>query len=300
MKPCNIFQLQRLSVNDGEGIRTTVFFKGCHLRCQWCANPESWRFEGELMFLPHKCVSCGACIAACPREANWRDAEGKVHFRSGRCNLCGACLARCPAGARVPMGKPMTVDEVVKEIKKDYLFYMESGGGVTFSGGEPYLHADYLRELVGACHRLGINTCTESCGYFDFDSVKDIIADMDALFFDIKIMDSAKHKHYTGQGNEMILENISKASAINPNITVRVPVIQGVNDDDENMHALCRFLTEKTRIRRVELLTYHKLGLEKMTALGMLAHVFAPPTEARLAALKEILATYGIEHVSYK
>ncbi len=300
MRPCNIFQLQRLSVNDGEGIRTTVFFKGCHLRCQWCANPESWRFEEELMFLPHKCVGCGACIAVCPRKANWRDTEGKVHFRRSSCTLCGACLAKCPAGARQPMGKAMSVEEVVKEIKKDFLFYMESGGGVTFSGGEPYLHAEYLRELVAACHRLGIDTCTESCGYFDFETVKDIIADMDALFFDIKIMDSEKHKHYTGQGNEMILENISKASAINPRITVRVPVIEGVNDDDGNMHALCRFLTEKTSIRRVELLTYHKLGLEKMTALGMLAHVFAPPSDARLESLKEILAGYGIENVSYK
>ncbi len=299
-RPCNIFQIQRLSVNDGDGIRTTVFFKGCHLRCQWCANPESWRFEKELMFLPHKCTGCGACISACPHGANWRDEAGKVHFRHGKCTLCGACLAKCPAGARVPMGKALTAGEVMKEIKKDYLYYMESGGGVTFSGGEPYLHKEYLAELTRQCHRLGIPTCTESCGFFDFDSVKEIIAEMDHLFFDIKVMDSEKHKKYTGQDNAVILENIAKASAINPNITVRVPVIAGINDDDGNMHAMCRFLTERTNIRRAELLTYHKLGLEKMTAMGMLARVFTPPTEERLEALKQILMDYGIESVSYK
>jgi len=300
MKPCNIFQIQRLSVNDGEGIRTTVFFKGCNLRCRWCANPESWHFEPQLMFLPHKCVSCGACVSACPRQANWQDEAGTLHFNSSSCTLCGSCINICPAQARQQMGKSMSIDAVISELKKDYLFYAESGGGVTFSGGEPYLHPEYLAQLTNACHALGIDTCSESCGFFDFDTVSKLIADMDALFFDIKIMNTAKHKHYTGQSNDVILENIAKASAINKNITVRVPVIADVNDDYVNMHAMCKFLTQKTSIRRVELLSYHKLGLEKMTALGMPAIIFHPPTEQRLEELKEIIADYGIENVSYK
>lgn len=300
MKSCNIFQIQRLSVNDGEGIRTTVFFKGCQLRCRWCANPESWRFEPQLMFFPHKCVGCGACVSACPRQANWQDEAGTLHFNSSSCTLCGSCISICPAGARQQMGKAMSVDAVISELKKDYLFYAESGGGVTFSGGEPYLHPEYLAQLTHACHALGIDTCSESCGFFDFEAVSDLIAEMDALFFDIKIMDTAKHKHYTGQSNDVILKNIAKASAINKNITVRVPVINDVNDDYANMHAMCKFLTQKTHIRRVELLTYHKLGLEKMTALGMPALIFHPPTEQRLEELKEIITGYEIENVSYK
>ncbi len=202
--------------------------------------------------------------------------------------------------ARQQMGQELSISEVMTELKKDFLFYAESGGGVTFSGGEPYLHTDYLRKLMHCCHQFGIDTCTESCGYFDFAQCKDIIADMDALFFDIKLMDSQKHKHFTGQNNELILQNISQASAINKNITIRVPVIQNVNDDLKNMHQMCKWLTEKTSIRRIELLSYHKLGLEKMTALGIPSTVFAAPTEERLQELKTIINSYNIENVSYK
>ena len=198
------------------------------------------------------------------------------------------------------MGKPMTITQVLEEIKKDYLFYMESGGGVTFSGGEPYLHPEYLTELVSQCQQLGISTCTESCGLFDYEACASLLAAMDQLFFDIKIMDSAKHKHYTGHGNEEILENIRRASLINSNIVVRVPVIKTVNDDLENMHQLCSFLTTKTTIKRIELLTYHKLGLEKMQALGLIAQVFQEPSAQRLQELKDVISSYGLENVSYK
>lgn len=300
MNACNVFQLQRLSVNDGDGIRTTVFFKGCHLRCRWCANPESWKFEQQLMFLPHKCISCGLCVKLCPNGACVYGEDGKVRFLSSNCQLCKKCISPCPAQARQLMGRPMSVEEVLSEVKKDYLFYLESHGGVTFSGGEPYLHADYLRQLVHGCHELGISTCTESCGFFDFDACKDIIAEMDELFFDIKIMNSQRHRVYTGQDNAVILENIRKASALNANIIVRTPVIEGVNDDTANMHSMCAFLAEKTSIRRVELLTYHKLGVEKMTALGLPAAVFHEPTQERLATLKKIIASYGLENVSFK
>lgn len=300
MKPCNIFQIQRLSVNDGEGIRTTVFFKGCQLRCRWCANPESWRFEPQLMFLPHKCSGCGLCTAICPQQANTRSADGSIHFNSSLCKLCSQCINQCPMQARQQMGKNLSIEEVINEIKKDYLFYAESGGGVTFSGGEPYLHHEYLRELMHSCHALGIDTCTESCGYFDFAACKDIIKEMDALFFDIKIMDSNKHKHFTGQSNELILENIRQAAGINKNITIRVPVIKGVNDDIDNMHQLCQFLKQKTSICRIELLSYHKLGLEKMTALGLPATVFAAPEARQLELLKGIISSYSIENISYK
>ena len=300
MKPCNIFQLQRLSVNDGEGIRTTVFFKGCALRCQWCANPESWAFDAQLMFFPHKCTGCGNCVTVCKQEANVRNNDGAINFISSNCINCGECLACCPADARQVMGEELTIDEVMTQLKKDYIFYLESGGGVTFSGGEPFLHPEYLRLLNARCHQLGINTAVESCAYFDFAACQDIIANIDQLFFDLKIMDSARHKQYTGVTNERILANIEAASKINDNIFVRVPVITGVNDSDENMSALAKFLLAKTSITRVELLPYHKLGLEKMTALGMPAVVFETPSEAKMEELNSLLVREGMTIVSFK
>ena len=300
MKPCNIFQLQRLSVNDGEGIRTTVFFKGCALRCQWCANPESWAFDAQLMFFPHKCTGCGNCVTVCKQEANVRNNDGAINFISSNCINCGECLACCPADARQVMGEELTIDAVMTQLKKDYIFYLESGGGVTFSGGEPFLHPEYLRLLNARCHQLGINTAVESCAYFDFAACQDIIANIDQLFFDLKIMDSARHKQYTGVTNERILANIEAASKINDNIIVRVPVITGVNDSDENMSALAKFLLAKTSITRVELLPYHKLGLEKMTALGMPAVVFETPSEAKMEELNALLVREGITIVSFK
>lgn len=300
MKPCNIFQLQRLSVNDGEGIRTTVFFKGCALRCQWCANPESWAFDAQLMFFPHKCTGCGNCVTVCKQEANVRNNDGAINFISSNCINCGECLACCPADARQVMGEELTIDAVMTQLKKDYIFYLESGGGVTFSGGEPFLHPEYLRLLNARCHQLGINTAVESCAYFDFAACQDIIANIDQLFFDLKIMDSARHKQYTGVTNERILANIEAASKINDNIIVRVPVITGVNDSDENMSALAKFLLAKTSITRVELLPYHKLGLEKMTALGMPAVVFETPSEAKMEELNSLLVREGMTIVSFK
>ena len=300
MKPCSIFQLQRLSVNDGEGIRTTVFFKGCALRCQWCANPESWSFSPQLMFFPHKCNGCGSCIAVCKQGANTRDDNGEIIFHSDKCIACGECIEPCVQNARQQMGKELPVEAVIKEIKKDYIFYLESGGGVTFSGGEPFLHPEYLRKLNQACHSIGINTAVESCAQFDFESCLDIVENIDQLFFDIKIMDCAKHKKYTGQENALILENIAASSKVNRNIIVRVPVIAGVNDDEENMRAMCNFLKGKTSISKVELLPYHKLGFEKMLALGIEAREFSTPSEDKMKHLQELIIGEGLEVVSFK
>ncbi|NCC02413.1 MAG: radical SAM protein, partial [Clostridia bacterium] len=168
------------------------------------------------------------------------------------------------------------------------------------SGGEPFLHPEYLRQLNQACHSIGINTAVESCAHFDFETCRDIVADIDQLFFDIKIMDSAKHKKYTGQDNSLILENIAAASKINSNIIVRVPVIAGINDDDANMLAMCSFLQEKTAIRKVELLPYHKLGFKKMAALGIPATEFTTPDEDRMQKLQELIFGQGLEIVSFK
>ena len=161
MKPCNIFQLQRLSVNDGEGIRTTIFFKGCDLRCRWCANPESWSFEAQTIFFPHKCTACGNCLKSCLHHANKRTLDGKIAFISLLCQNCKACIVNCPNNARQSMGSYMSITEVISEIKKDLLFYEESGGGITLSGGEPLLHTLYIAELMQATTKLGIDVALD-------------------------------------------------------------------------------------------------------------------------------------------
>lgn len=301
MKPCdNILQIQRFSVNDGEGIRSTVFFKGCRLRCRWCANPESWSWTPQIMFYAHKCTSCGRCAAVCPSGATQTDAFGRIHYSSALCATCGTCLKSCPHKARVLLGHPLTVEEVLAEIKKDLVFYEESGGGVTFSGGEPFLHPVYLRQLLDACAAWGISTAAESCGCFDWEECSDLIPRLDQLFLDIKLMDAREHQRYTGQDNTLILENIVRCSAANNNIVVRVPAIAGVNATEENIGAMCHFLLEQTNIRHIELLPYHKLGYEKMQALGLHGELFATPSAQELAELTELIHSYGLTTVSYK
>lgn len=298
MPVCNIFQLQRFSVNDGEGIRTTIFFKGCHLRCQWCANPESWSFERQLLFFADKCVQCGRCVAACSNGAN-EIKKGTLVFARSKCTNKGTCSDICPTGARKFIGEALTIDEVVERVKKDYIYFTESNGGVTFSGGEPFLHTEYLRELNLRCQGLGINTAVESCGYFDFAANLDILERLDMIFFDLKTMDSDQHKRFTGVSNEIILQNIRQASALNRNIVVRIPVITGINDDAENIKKTAQFLLNDTTIRRVELLKYHQLGMPKMQALGVTPHEFVAPTEIHLDKLKKILGEEGMKVVSY-
>lgn len=300
MKPCNIFQIQRLSVNDGDGIRSTVFFKGCNLRCRWCANPESWSFTPQLMFLPHKCTGCGNCMVVCRQHANSRDKKGKITFNVSLCLNCGACQTICPTNARYIIGQPMTTAEIINEVKKDLLFYESSGGGVTFSGGEPFLQPQYLGQLIRACQKLGINTAVESCGNFDLQHCRELLPEIDQLFFDIKLMDSNKHRYFTGYDNEKILTNITSSAHLNNNIVIRVPTICGVNADAENFETMCRFLTTHTNIKKIELLPYHRLGYEKMQALGIEGQVFFPPSEQQLATLTSIIHSYGLNTVTYK
>lgn len=300
MPTCNIFQIQRLSVNDGDGIRSTVFFKGCRLRCRWCANPESWSPLPQLMFFAHKCTGCARCVASCPQHANRQEADGRITFTAELCQNCGRCQDICPSGARECIGQAMSVDAVLAEIKKDLLFYEASGGGVTFSGGEPLLHPAYLQELLSGCQQLGINTAVESCAAFDFDACRQLLPEFDQIFFDIKLMDAAKHRFFTGASNAEILTNIAQASQLNENIIVRVPTICGVNADTANFHAMCKFLTTQTTIKKVELLPYHKLGCEKMQALGLAAEVFAAPSVQQLKKLAAIIHSYGLLTVSYK
>jgi len=301
MKPCSgtVFQIQRWSIHDGEGVRSTVFFKGCPLRCRWCANPESWSSTPEIFYFQERCTGCGRCVAGCQVGVNSLN-NGILHFDRAKCTGCGACVEICPTGARKKMGAVMTSEEVMKVINRDAIFYRESGGGVTFSGGEPFMQLDFLRELVLNCIRIGIDTAVETCGYFDWEQGKDIIALLDGVFIDIKHMDDRIHQKVTGVSNVPILENVIRIAELQPNTIVRVPLMEEINASEKNIRAMCEFIKQHTKVKGVELLPYHHLGEPKHNAKGELCPVFTTPDAKKIAAMKEMIASYGIEIVDYQ
>lgn len=302
MKQCkgNIFQIQRWSINDGEGIRSTVFLKGCPLRCKWCANPESWNKNSEVLFFQEKCAGCKRCFSVCSKDAITIEND-EICFIREKCCGCAKCCEVCPTGARKMIGATVTVEDVLRVIKRDTVFYRESGGGVTFSGGEPFAQPEFLRQLVFACsQKLGIDTAVETSGYFDWDQVKDIFEFVDCVFVDIKHMDDEVHKKMTGVSNRKILENIALISEKNPYTVVRVPLIDEVNASEKNIKNMCEFIKKSTHVSGIEILPYHSFGKSKYSALGVPSHVFTTPDCTKTADVKSIIASYGIPIVDFK
>ncbi|MHC1759229.1 MAG: glycyl-radical enzyme activating protein [Negativicutes bacterium] len=296
----NIFQIQRWSINDGEGIRSTVFFKGCPLRCKWCANPESWNGSPEVLYFREKCSGCGRCAQVCDTGAATMGEENKSEFERAKCIACFQCCEACPTGARKKMGFTVTVEEVLTVIKRDSIFYRESGGGVTFSGGEPFSQPEFLRQLVTVCNRLGIDTAVETSGYFEWESVKDIVELLDCVFVDVKHMDDEVHRSLTGVGNRRILANIALISKLNPNTIVRVPLIEEVNASEQNIRNMCEYLKRNTSVTGVELLPYHDFGAAKYNAVGAVSQRFTTPDAAKIEEIKRIITEYGLHIVDFK
>ena len=260
-----IFNIQKCSIHDGEGLRTLVFFKGCPLRCPWCANPESQSYENDITEFPSKCVGCGLCIQKCPQGAVRPDCS----IDREKCvKNCTACTDICYAEAKKYVGKNYEIDELLHEIKKDKIFYQMRGGGVTFSGGEPLTHGKYLKEIAKACRDNHINVCIESCGYSKYESFEEALPYIDSVFMDVKVFDCQKHKEITGYGNELILDNIRKISERGIPITIRTPIVPGYTDDIENIKAIAEFVLTLPSVTEYELLVYHNLGESKYGALG--------------------------------
>jgi len=260
-----IFDVMRFSVHDGPGIRTTVFFKGCPLECWWCHNPEGLSPEPEVVYVPDKCVLCGDCVAACPNHAiAWRDRP----VRDPQvCKKCGDCAAVCPAEATQMIGRWIGVDELVARVSKDLVFFEESGGGVTFSGGEPFLQADFLEAALDACRARGIHTVVETCGVVNQKVLLRLSAKVDLFLYDVKMMDRAKHLKYTGAPNDSILANLAALAQHHNNIHVRFPVISEVNDADRDVAEMACFL-KSIKISRLDLLPYHAIGGDKYRRLN--------------------------------
>ena len=230
-----VFDIQRFSLHDGPGIRTIVFLKGCPLSCKWCSNPESQNMKPVIMYKKNECLHCGRCINACSKKAI--SFENKTFIDRSICTGCGECANACPAGALVVKGKTMTVQQLIRELKKDATTYRRSGGGITLSGGEPLVQYEFAAELLRACKAQGWDTAIETTGAGITEAVEKVIPYVDTVLLDIKHLDTEKHKKFTGIGNEQILKNAARISQISSTV-VRVPVIPGFNYSEEEIKAI--------------------------------------------------------------
>lgn len=271
-----IFDIERNSYVDGPGIRTTVFFKGCNLRCAWCHNPESQSPKPQMMFYKNKCTGCGKCKEKCPNALE-------------KCELCGKCTIYCPHDAREICGKEYTVDEVMREILKDKVFYENSGGGVTFSGGECMLQIDFLEEILKVCKENGIHTAVDTAGHVPYEYFERILPYTNLFLYDVKCYDSEKHKKYTGVRNELILENLKKLLATGKSVWVRIPIIPTVNDTVEEIQRIKAYISSCGKPEKIELLPYHAMGEHKFEALGKAVQRFNAPSAETIKIINHVL-----------
>jgi len=297
-----VFDIQRYSIHDGPGIRTLVFMKGCPLDCQWCCNPEGQKYHPEIRFIASKCVGeekCKApCATACPNNAISL-LRSKPKTDRELCQSCGRCAEACLYEARHLSGRKVTVEELLKEVKKDEPFYLNSGGGVTLGGGEPLVQFEFAREFLKRCKEHHLHTAIETCGYAPWAHLGKTLEYVDVIYYDIKHMDPAKHKELTGVSNDLILENARQLLATRKDqVIIRVPIIPGVNDSEENIKATAMFVAEGGG-RMMELLPYHRFGVAKYDQLDRKYELREKqPTEKEMNRLKTIVESLGLEEVS--
>ena len=297
-----IFDIKRFAVHDGPGIRTTVFFKGCPLRCLWCHNPESMKKQKQIVFFPSKCIGCGECVKRCPNGAIEFTPEGRKYYRD-KCTLCGTCVEYCYAEATVMEGKEVTVEEVIEEVKKDMPFYENSNGGVTLSGGEPTMQPDFCLAILQESKKAGMHTAIDTSGQVKWETFKKILEYVDLVLYDIKHSDPVKHKEYTGVSNETIISNLKKLDELGIPIDIRMPMIPGLNDSEENLTAVAELLKDMKNAQNVKLLPYHRLGEGKYERLGMeyVLKDVEPPDKTRMEHLAGFMRSHiqeGIQVLS--
>ncbi len=290
-----LFDIRKYSVHDGPGIRTTVFFKGCPLNCWWCHNPEGKAPQIEIFLRENRCIRCGACLQVCDQGAIYQKNDS---FETDRtlCTLCGACVEECYAEARELVGKRMTVAEVMEEIERDAPFYEQSDGGVTFSGGEPLFQPVFLGALLRACQNRGIHTALDTCGYASWDTFERLRREVNLFLYDLKLIDEARHRQFTGVSNQVILENLRRLSALGHTIFVRFPVIPAINDDERNVQQMVELLLSLPQKHPVDILPYHASAIHKYEGLGVEYRLRETPTpeQERLWSVKESFEKNGL------
>jgi len=291
-----IFDIKKFAIHDGPGIRTTVFFKGCPLSCWWCHNPEGLSRDTHRLYRPERCVGCRECLAACAYGAI-QDFEGQLQWTAADCRYCRSCADICPAEAVEFIGKSMTVDEVLTEISKDALFYDQSRGGVTFSGGEPLMQPGFLMQLLDVCGEHGFHRTVDTSGHVDTHLLLDAAARTDLFLYDVKHMDSEKHLRYTGVSNDKILNNLKQLSRRGSNIIIRLPVIPGINADAENVDRTGALAASLTGVIGINLLPYHRAAEAKYRNLGLKnkASDVQRPSADVIESVARQLASYDLE-----
>lgn len=325
-----VFDIKKYSINDGPGIRTTVFMSGCPLSCWWCHNPESQSMQPVLLYRANRCLGCGDCLDVCPEGTTSVEVENqdtdytestdergiileksvqihkireirvqKIFTDREKCTKCQTCIATCYSGAREFSGREMTVSQVMAQVEREIPFYDQSGGGVTFSGGEPLMQPGFLSALLKACRRQEIHTCVDTSGFANWQVFEQIRGEVDLFLYDLKHIDSEKHREVTGVPNDVILENLRKLSERAHRIVVRVPLIPGINDNEQNLVESAKFLASLPHLEGVELMGYHDIAQAKYEALGMEYKLVGlkGPGEEEMRNAAEVLRSYGLNVV---
>jgi len=295
--PSLIFDVKRYAINDGPGIRITIFIKGCPLSCAWCHNPEGMSRQKQKMYTESKCIGAKECIVICPEDALMLTPNGIV-TDIDKCTLCGDCADACPTKAIEMSGEEMSVEAVMKMIRKETVFMDQSNGGVTFSGGEPLHHHRFLLELLEACGQEGIHRCVDTTGFANENVLMEVARKTDLFLYDLKMMDSEKHKQYTGVPNEKILNNLVALSESGADIIVRIPLIAGINDDLENLKETATFISAlPNKVQRADILPYHNIASKKYEKLGQEASdiTLKEPSEEVQEHAVDLFKSYGIE-----